>query len=127
MPRQLRVLIVDDTAIVRAVVRRTLSSDARFVVVGEAVNGRDAVEQTPGCQPDLVLLDLAMPEMDGLEALPRILAVAPHTLVIVLSAFSPDQMAAQAIQAGAVAYLEKNRLAKDLVPGILAVCDLALL
>jgi DNA-binding NarL/FixJ family response regulator len=127
MPRQMRVLIVDDTSIVRAVVRRTLSSDERFVVVGEAVNGRDAIDQTHKCQPDLVLLDLAMPEMDGLEALPHILAVAPYARVIVLSAFSPDQMASQAIQCGALAYLEKNRIAKELVPGILAVCDLALL
>jgi DNA-binding NarL/FixJ family response regulator len=127
MPRQMRVLIVDDTAIVRAVVRRTLSSDERFAVVGEAVNGRDAIDQTRACQPDLVLLDLAMPEMDGLEALPHILEVAPHARVIVLSAFSPDQMAAQAIQAGALAYLEKNALAKELVPGILVACDLALL
>jgi DNA-binding NarL/FixJ family response regulator len=123
----MRVLIVDDTAIVRAVVRRTLQTDERFEVVGEAVNGREAIEQSQACQPDLVLLDLAMPEMDGLEALPHILVAVPTTRVIVLSAFSPDQMAAQAIKAGASAYLEKNRVAKELVPGILAVCDFAFL
>jgi len=125
--RKLKVLIVDDTAIVRAVVRRTLQSDERFEVVGESVNGREAIDHSNECQPDLVLLDLAMPEMDGLEALPQILCAAPAARVIVLSAFSPDQMAAQAISSGACAYLEKNRLAKELVPGILAVFDLAVL
>ena len=125
--RRLRVLIVDDTAIVRVVIRRTLDADGRFEVVGEAPNGRDAIEQSIACQPDIVLLDLAMPEMDGLEALPHIVVAAPTARVIVLSAFSPDQMATQAICAGACAYLEKNRLARELVPGILAVFDHLLL
>jgi DNA-binding NarL/FixJ family response regulator len=122
----MRVLIVDDTPIVRAVVRRTLVADGRFEVVGEAVDGRDAIDQCHTHQPDLVLLDLAMPEMDGLEALPHILVAVPTTRVIVLSAFSPDQMAMRALNAGALAYLEKNRLAKELVPGILGVCAVAL-
>jgi DNA-binding NarL/FixJ family response regulator len=125
--RRLRVLIVDDTAIVRVVIRRTLETDARFEVVGEAFNGREAIEQSIVCQPDIVLLDLAMPEMDGLEALPHITVAAPTARVIVLSAFSPDQMATRAISAGACAYLEKNRLARELVPGILAVFEHLLL
>jgi DNA-binding NarL/FixJ family response regulator len=124
--RRVRVLIVDDTAIVRAVVRRTLESDSHFEVVGEAVNGRVAIEEAQTCQPDLVLLDLAMPEMDGLEALPHIRVVAPEAQVIVLSAFSPDHMATQAIASGACAYLEKNRIAKELVPAILVALDLLL-
>jgi len=127
MPRPLRVLIVDDTAIVRAVVRRALATDGHFEVIAEAANGRVAIDLTSELEPDLVLLDLAMPEMDGLEALPHILAVAPAAKVIVLSAFTPDQMAAQAIKAGACAYLEKNSLAKELVPGIIAALDLAIL
>ena len=121
--RPLRVLIVDDTPIVRAVVRRALATDARFEVVGESANGREAIEHTSEFLPDLVLLDLAMPEMDGLEALPHILGAAPSARVIVLSAFSPDQMAHRAIAAGALAYLEKNRLAKELVLGIVTVFD----
>jgi DNA-binding NarL/FixJ family response regulator len=125
--RRLRVLIVDDTPIVRAVVRRTLAMHDYFEVVGEAQNGRIAIEQTLACEPELVLLDLAMPEMDGLEALPHILVAAPTAKVIVLSAFSPDQMAAQAIEAGACAYLEKNHLARELVPGIFAALGDALL
>jgi DNA-binding NarL/FixJ family response regulator len=127
MSRRLRVLIVDDTAIVRAVVRRTLENDERFEVVGEAPNGRVAIEQSEACDPDLVLLDLAMPEMDGLEALPHILVAAPAAKVIVLSAFTPDQMAQQAIATGACAYLEKNHLARELVPGIFAALGAALL
>ncbi|HVV37123.1 MAG TPA: response regulator [Acidimicrobiales bacterium] len=117
---RLRVLVVDDTPIVRAVVRRTLEADGRFDVVAEAPNGRDAIGHAARCDPDLVLLDLAMPVMDGLEALPRILEVAPRSQVIVLSAFSADQMAAQALRAGACAYLEKTHLAKELIPGIVS-------
>ena len=116
-------LIVDDTAIVRVVVRRTLEADGRFEIVGEAANGRIAIEQALTCAPDLVLLDLAMPEMDGLEALPHLRVATPEAKVIVLSAFTPDQMAAQAMKAGACAYLEKSSLARELVPNILAALD----
>ncbi|HUR78060.1 MAG TPA: response regulator [Acidimicrobiales bacterium] len=125
--RQLRVLIADDTAIVRTVVTRILRSDERFDVVGEATNGREAVEHATAMHPDLVLLDLAMPEMDGLEALPLIRQISPAPNVIVLSAFSPDQMAAAAIDAGALAYLEKNQLATKLIPRILEAFEDALL
>ena len=114
-----RVLVVDDTAIVRAVVCRILAADDRFEVVGQAANGREAIEQTCALAPDLVLLDLAMPEMDGLEALPHIRVAPSAPQVIVLSAFSPDQMAKAALAAGAMSYLEKNHLATTLVPHIL--------
>jgi DNA-binding NarL/FixJ family response regulator len=123
----LRVLIVDDTAIIRTVVRRVLEADGRFNVVGEAANGREAIEAACAHRPDLVLLDLAMPEMDGLEALPHLRAQSPESLVIVLSAFSPDQMAVAAIEAGALAYLEKSHLATELIPRIVAAFDGALL
>ena len=125
--RTIRVLIVDDTAMVRMVVRRVLQSDRRFEVIGEAENGREAIDQTESLRPDLVLLDLAMPEMDGLEALPHIRVVAPTASVIVLSSFRPDQMAETAMRSGALTYIEKNRLAVELVPRILAVVEHALL
>lgn len=119
-PTPIRVLIVDDAAIVRAVVRRVLTADHRFEVVGEAANGQAAIDAATAHCPDLVLLDLAMPEMDGLEAMPHIAAASPNARVIVLSAFSHDQMATAAIEAGAVAYLEKRHLATNLIPRIAA-------
>jgi DNA-binding NarL/FixJ family response regulator len=118
--RRIRILIVDDTAMVRVVVRRVLESDGRFEVVGESTNGHEAIDHSQSLQPDLVLLDLAMPEMDGLEALPHIHRVSPDANVIVLSSFSPDQMGEVAISNGALSYIEKNRLALELVPKILA-------
>jgi DNA-binding NarL/FixJ family response regulator len=124
---RLTVLVVDDAAIVRTVVRRVLVSDARFDVIGEASNGREAIDAAAAQQPDLVLLDLAMPLMDGLEALPHLFAVSPHSRVIVLAAFSPDQMAAAALDAGALAYLEKSHLATKLIPRIVAAFDGALI
>ena len=125
--RSTRVLVVDDTDMVRLVVRRVLNEEDHFEVVGEATNGREAITQTQSLQPDLVLLDLAMPEMDGLEALPYIRGACPDTTVIVLSSFRPDQMATAAMAAGALTYIEKNRLALELVPRILAAMNGALL
>ena len=120
---RLRVLIVDDTPVIRAVVRRTLERDERFVVVGEAADGCEGIEMSEQLQPELVLLDLAMPRMDGLEALPLIRDVAPNARVIVLSGFSPDHMGEAAMAAGAVGYVEKNRIAVNLVPQIIEVFE----
>lgn len=117
-----RVLLVDDTAVIRMVIRRTLELDGRFEVVGEACNGAEGVELTERLQPDLVLLDLAMPVMDGLEALPHI---RPHSTVIVLSAFSGDQMGEQVCEAGALCYIEKEHLASRLVPAIVDALGVA--
>ena len=126
-PSRVRVLVADDTVIIRTVVRRILESDDHFEVVGEAGNGREAIEQAQALTPDLVLLDLAMPEMDGLEALPHLRALLPQPRVIVLSAFSPDQMASDAIAAGALTYMEKAQLATKLIPHIVAALEGALL
>ncbi|HUR16978.1 MAG TPA: response regulator [Candidatus Limnocylindrales bacterium] len=124
---RLRVLIVDDTPVIRAVVRRILERDGRFEVVGEACDGLEAVDMTEGLQPDLVLLDLAMPRMDGLQALPEIITNAPSVTVVVLSSFSRDQMKDAALDAGALGYVEKDRIAITLVPQIVSVCTSLLL
>lgn len=105
-----RVLIVDDVADLRMLLRMTLSRDEGFDVVAEAGDGLEAIEQARRYQPDLVLLDLSMPLLDGLEALPRILAVSPNARVVVLSGFDESRMREPSLAAGAVAYLEKGNI-----------------
>ena len=89
----LRVLVADDLEDSRFLVRRFLERSGKFVVVAEATNGKQAVEMVEKHTPDLALLDLAMPVMDGLEALPLVRKVSPSTTVVVLSAFARDWMA----------------------------------
>ena len=103
-----RVLIVDDVADLRMLLRTALSLRGGFDVVGEAGDGVAAIAEAERHQPDLVVLDLSMPLLDGLEALPRIREVAPDAQVVVLSGFDEARMRQPALQAGAVAYLEKG-------------------
>jgi len=104
------VLIVDDVADIRVLLRMTLTRDEGFDVVGEAGDGLEAISQAEQHQPDLVVLDLSMPVLDGLEALPRILAVAPGARVVVVSGFDSSRMRDPALAAGAVAYVEKGNI-----------------
>jgi DNA-binding NarL/FixJ family response regulator len=103
-----RVVIADDVADLRMLLRVALEGASGFDVVGEAGDGLEAIEESRRHQPDLVVLDLSMPNLDGLEALPRILAVSPGTRVVVLSGFAARRMADAALAAGAVAFLEKG-------------------
>jgi YesN/AraC family two-component response regulator len=92
-----------------------------FEIVGEASDGLEAVEMCAEEQPDVVLIDLAMPTMDGLQAIPKILADSPGTKVIVLSGFSRVQVEQKALAAGASAYLEKGEAPSRIVATILDV------
>src|SRR4051812_50094816 len=85
---KIRVFLVDDVTELRMLVRIALEEDADFEVVGEAANGRDGVEGGAEAQPDVVLLDLSMPDMDGLEAIPLMRKRAPKARIVVLSATS---------------------------------------
>ena len=96
------VLIVDDHAVVRQGLRSLLELQEDIEVLGEAANGLEALEQTDRFLPDVVLMDLLMPEMDGIEATRRIKAVSPNTQVIVLTSFSEDEQVFSAIKAGAL-------------------------
>ncbi|WP_310963659.1 response regulator [Nocardioides terrisoli] len=110
-----RVLVVDDSADLRNLLRLKLSAQARYDVVGEAVDGIDAIAKTAELQPDLVLLDMAMPRMDGLEALPQIRTSAPSAHVVVLSGFNESTLAAQAMSAGADRYVVKGGSMRALI------------
>ena len=117
------VVIVDDTEDIRMLVRLTLEARGGFEVVGEAGNGRDGVEVVRRTQPDVVLLDLRMPVMNGLDALPRILQACPRARVIVLSGFEADVMAQHALDGGAHGYAQKGAGVADLVAYVVRVLD----
>jgi two-component system sensor histidine kinase/response regulator len=102
-----RVLLVDDSPALRALTRMVLDGKG-FEVVGEAGDGLAGVTMAAELQPDLVLLDLAMPVMDGLEALPKVREAAPHAKVVILSGFDRRAMEQQVVDAGADAYLQKG-------------------
>jgi DNA-binding NarL/FixJ family response regulator len=119
-----RVLLVDDIADLRRVVRGVLEQHGGFVVAGEAGDGRRAVELAADTQPDLVLLDLDMPGMSGLDALPVLRTVAPATKIVVLSGLPADSMAAPSLAAGAVGFLAKGVSARQLIAELVEMTGL---
>lgn len=109
-----RVLIVDDAEELREVLRLFMDRAGGVEVVGEAVDGLDGVEKARALRPDVVILDLAMPRMDGLQALPLIREASPGARVVVLSGFNDATMADNARQAGADHYVVKGGRLSDL-------------
>jgi len=107
-PEMPRILLVEDNSDVRRMLRLKLEAIGAYEVVGEAADGLEAVERATELMPSVVLLDLAMPRMDGLTALPLILEAVPDVRVVVLSGFDQATMAEHALAAGAHAYLEKG-------------------
>ena len=103
-----RILVVDDSSDIRLLIGRQLRSDGRYDVVGEAADGEEAVSATAALQPDVVLLDLSMPRMDGLQALPLVLGAAEGVSVVVMSGFAGAGMAERVLAAGAARYIEKG-------------------
>ncbi|MEM9153304.1 MAG: response regulator transcription factor, partial [Cyanobacteria bacterium P01_F01_bin.3] len=111
----IRVLLVDDEAIVRYGLSSILQVDSTVEVVGEADNGEAAIAKVAELEPDIVLMDLDMPGMDGVTAIPKIHAVAPRTKILVLTAYTEDHYLTEAMRRGAAGYLLKNTPPDDLV------------
>ena len=103
-----RVLLVDDNDDLRRLLRIQLERTGRYEIVGEAADGHEAVRLATELQPRIVLLDLSMPVMDGLQALPLILDAVPEVRVVVLSGFDHGTMSVRALAAGAARYVEKG-------------------
>jgi NarL family two-component system response regulator LiaR len=117
----IQVLIVDDHAIVRQGLRTYLELLEGIAIAGEAQNGLEAVDLVRRLRPDVVLMDLVMPEMDGIEATRQIGALCPGVKVIVLTSFTEDEMVFPAIRAGAIGYLLKDISPTELAQAIRAV------
>ena len=118
MSQAIRVLIVDDHTIVRKGIRALLAEIAGIEVVGEADNGQEAIAQAETLHPDVILMDLAMPKMDGIEATRQIKASQPESRILVMTSFAADDKVFPAIKAGALGYLLKESAPEDLVQAI---------
>jgi DNA-binding NarL/FixJ family response regulator len=116
-----RIFLADDHAIVRDGIRALLEKEKDFTVVGEAANGREAVEQAAKICPDVVVMDIAMPQLNGIEAARQLLLLQPRLRLVVLSMHSDKRFVAEMLRAGAVAYLQKSCAVRDLVAAIRAV------
>jgi DNA-binding NarL/FixJ family response regulator len=112
------VLLVDDHTIVRQGLKALLSSEKNITIIGEAQTGREAVDLAAQLRPNVVIMDLAMPRLNGAEATRQILKTAPSAKVIVLSTYGDDEHVQQALAAGAAAYLLKQTAAEDVVDAI---------
>ncbi|HSO66019.1 MAG TPA: response regulator transcription factor [Ornithinibacter sp.] len=111
-------LLVDDHQLVRAGVTTLLQSDPDISVVGEARNGREALTSVEGTEPDVVLMDLSMPEMDGVEATRAVMALRPGTRVLVLTSFSDRERVKEVLGAGAIGYVLKDSEPADLLAAV---------
>jgi DNA-binding NarL/FixJ family response regulator len=114
----LRILVVDDHAVVRRGVRSLLESHEGWEVCGEATTGRDAVEQSRRLRPDVIVMDLSLPELNGLDATRHILKDAPETEVLVLTMHQSEELARDVLQAGARGYVLKSDADEDLIVAV---------
>lgn len=116
--KKIAVLLVDDHAVVRQGLRALLEAEGDIAVVGEAENGREAVSLARKTLPDVVVMDVAMPGLNGLEATRQIMKGLPSTKVLVLTSYGDDDYVSQLMEAGAIGYLVKQTAADDLLKAI---------
>jgi len=119
--QKIRVLIADDHAVVREGTRRILEQEEDLQVVAEASNGEEAVRQALSFEPDVAIIDVAMPKLDGIEATKQIKARCPTITVLILSAYDDDQFIFSLLEAGAAGYLLKTIPGRELVDAVRAV------
>ncbi len=120
-PTVIRVLSVDDHALIREGVAALIANQKDMSLVGEASNGHEAIEQFRSHRPDVTLMDLQMPEMNGIDALIAIRSEFPEARIIVLTTYAGDALCKRAMKAGAQAYILKGNVRKDLLDTIRAV------
>ena len=118
MKKSIRILVADDHNIVRKGIKVLLATEKDMQVVGEAENGLEAVEKAVSLEPDVVLMDIVMPGMDGIEATRKITAERPSTRILVLTSFAADDKVFPAVKAGALGYLLKDSTPQQLVEAI---------
>src|SRR5580658_724731 len=125
MTKKIRILLADDHAVVRQGFRLILSGQTDMEIVGEAGDGNQAVEQAEALKPDVVVMDVAMPNLNGIEATRRLAAAAPHTRVLALSMHKDSVYVREILRAGAKGYLLKDSIDTDLISAVRAVakCD----
>ncbi|SUB02631.1 Response regulator uvrY [Pannonibacter phragmitetus] len=123
LPRKVRVLLADDHELVRAGIRARLEGVAPFEIVGEATDGRMAVQLAEMLKPDIILMDISMPGLNGLEATEAIRRKHPMISVLVLSIYDNPEYVRGVMQSGARGYLLKDISAKEMINAILAVAD----
>jgi DNA-binding NarL/FixJ family response regulator len=115
---QSKVLLVEDHTVVRQGLRRLLETAEDIEIVGEAANGKEAVQLARKCAPDIILLDLILPELSGLEAARQIKRAAPHSKIVVLSSYSDEESVRQMVAVGVSGYLPKETAPNELLQAI---------
>jgi DNA-binding NarL/FixJ family response regulator len=119
--KRIRILLADDHAVVRQGFRMILSAQSDLEIVGEAGNGREAIDLAASLRPDVVVMDVTMPELNGIEATRRLTADNPHVRVVALSMHKDSVYVREILRAGARGYLLKDSVADDLVAAVRAV------
>lgn len=118
MPERLRILIADDHEIVREGLRTILERNSGWTVCGEAGTGRKALTEAMRLKPDLIVMDISMPELNGLDATPQILEKLPNTRILILSAHESERLVRQMLASGARGYILKSDAGRDLTAAV---------
>jgi CheY-like chemotaxis protein len=118
--RNMRILVVDDNSQVRAAILSILMTDPRLEVISEATNGTEAIQLAQTLQPDLILLDIGLPDLNGLEVAQHLANIAPRSAVLFLSQHTSTEIVNSTVSSGAMGYVVKSDAAAELVPAVLA-------
>lgn len=121
--RRLKILVADDHEVMRTGVRALIEQEPGWQVCGTATNGQEAVDAARKLKPDVVILDMTMPELDGLEALREIKRALPNTEVVIFSAHHSEEVIGQLFEAGAKSYIQKSDASRHLVTAIKSIAD----